>query len=93
MQTNNVFLGICCAPRQPLHGQAYGALVTRIDERSPAIEAGLQVGDVILEIDNQAVKSPEHAAELGKTKRRGAVLLRVWTAGKSRYFVIESCDR
>lgn len=90
MRTNNVFLGMSCARREThVPGRTYGALVVRIDDLSPAAKAGLQVGDVILEINNQAVDGPEHAIELGRARTKDYVLLRVWTAGRSRYLLVE----
>ena len=90
MKTNNVFLGICCARRDAdVPGRTLGVLVASIDDQSPAAKAGMRAGDVILEINHQAVNGPEHAAQLGQVNGRDSVLLRVWTAGRSRYFLIE----
>jgi Do/DeqQ family serine protease len=36
-----------------------GALVTRVHAKGPAQKAGLQVGDVVINVDDQAVQDPE----------------------------------
>ncbi len=54
-----------------------GAVVREVRSGSPAEQAGLQPGDVVVEIDRQAVASPEQAATLLKEKRPGGHLLRV----------------
>ncbi len=42
--------------------QAYGALVTKVTDNSPAAKAGLEVGDVILELNGDKVKDPRDLA-------------------------------
>ena len=91
MQTNHVFLGMSCARCQFISAErVQGVLIAEIDAASPAAKAGLQVGDVILEIDHQAVKGPEHALELSRGIRQEGVIMRVWTGRRSRYFLVES---
>ena len=90
MQANHVVLGIRCAPREVIGpAQGMGALIVAIDGGSSAAKAGLRVGDVILEIDNQAVNGPEHAVRIGQALKKNTVLLRAWTEGRSRYFFFE----
>ena len=91
MQKNHVFLGMSCARRQfNLAERVRGALITDIDTASPAAKAGLQIGDILLEINHQVVDGPEHALELSRRIKQQRVLLRVWTAGRSRYILVES---
>ena len=55
-----------------------GALVTDVDEASNSAEAGLQRGDVIVEINHQPVKNAEDAVRLGRHARGDQILLKVW---------------
>jgi serine protease Do len=53
-----------------------GVVIRSVDDDSPAAEAGLQEGDVISQVNGQAVKTPEELkAALNKTSGRPALLL------------------
>ena len=56
-----------------------GALVANIEQDSNAAEAGLRLGDVILEIDRHPVANPDAAVELSEKARGDQILLRVWS--------------
>jgi serine protease Do len=56
-----------------------GAVVTSVDENSNAAEAGLQQGDVLLEINRQPVRNADDAVKLSDKAHGKRVLLRVWT--------------
>ena len=56
----------------------HGALISNVDQNSNAAEAGLQPGDVILEIDRQPVRSAEDAVALSEKSKGDQVLLHVW---------------
>lgn len=67
-----------------------GALVAAIAEDSAADRAGLRVGDVIQEIDQQEVKDAAAAAALSKeTQEKDKVLVRVWSRGAARFAVLD----
>ncbi len=67
-----------------------GVVVTKMDPDSPSAEAGIQLGDVIIEINRDPVKGSKQAVELSeKVKKEKKVLLRVSTNGTTRFVVIE----
>ena len=71
-----------------------GALVVKVDPGSPAAAAGLQTGDIILEINRKPVASADEAIELSKQVKSERVLLRVWSQqGGSHYVVVEAGKR
>ena len=69
-----------------------GALVTKVDEDSAAAEAGLRVGDVILQVEKQPVKSADEAMELIAASKSKRVVLLVYSqaggVGGTRYLSV-----
>ena len=55
-----------------------GALVTAVNPNSKAAEAGLQRGDVIIEINRQSVSDAETFAKLKQQARDKRILVRIW---------------
>ena len=69
---------------------AKGVVITAMDADSPSAAAGLQVGDVVHEIEHTAVTSSKQAVEMSeKLKNEKQVLLRVSTKGVSRFVVVK----
>jgi serine protease Do len=70
-----------------------GALVTSVDQDSPAYEAGLRQGDVIEEINRSPVHNSEDAVKMTENMKEKVILLKVWTKlgdrGGSRYIVVD----
>jgi serine protease Do len=66
-----------------------GAVVSSIEPDSAAAEAGLRVGDVILEINRQAVKNADEAVRLTEHPKDKTTLLRVWSNGGTRFVVVD----
>jgi len=66
-----------------------GAVVSQVAPDSAAAEAGLQPGDVILEINRTAVKDAGDAVRLTEKADERTTLLKVWSRGGSRYVVVD----
>jgi serine protease Do len=62
-----------------------GAVVSSVEENSPAEKAGLDEGDIILSWNGKAVRSSDELVQtVVTTKPNTAVPLRVWRDGKER---------
>ncbi|MGF1619607.1 MAG: Do family serine endopeptidase [Rhodomicrobiaceae bacterium] len=89
-------LGLTLAPAEEVQGAGdKGAAITDVDPSSEAAEKGLSVGDVILEVGEDSVNSPDDVAEGIREARnagRKAVLLQVQTKQQTR-FVALSLDK
>ncbi|HTV74965.1 MAG TPA: trypsin-like peptidase domain-containing protein [Candidatus Acidoferrales bacterium] len=74
------------------HGK--GAAVAQVVSGSPADQAGLQPGDVILKINDKDVNSADDAVSIIKNTKPGDVLnLQVWSAGIKRLVSIKTGER
>jgi serine protease Do len=67
-----------------------GAVIAEIDADSPAGKAGLREGDVIQEVNKQAVKNAKDLVVISKKlKANEKILLRVYSQGRSGYVALE----
>jgi serine protease Do len=65
-----------------------GALITNVDPDSPAYEAGLRPGDVILEMEKKPITSAEEAVDISNNFKGDNILLRVWRQGSATYIPV-----
>jgi serine protease Do len=87
-------IGLALAPLSPdmrsqldLPGRTQGALVARVMPGSPADQAGLQPGDVVLGVGTNAVSNPEEAVKAIRSATAGGhtAALRVLRDGRVGY--------
>ena len=67
--------------------EAHGVLVSQVEPGSPAEEAGLKQRDVILEVNQQSVASPEDV--LAQVSDTDDVLFLVQRGARTQYFVVK----
>jgi len=67
-----------------------GAVITSVRDGSPAQEAGLQQGDVIVEVDRKPVSTADEAVKTLGNDRAGGHLLRVRRGDVALFVVIPS---
>jgi S1-C subfamily serine protease len=66
-----------------------GAVVAQMPDNSPAGKAGIQPGDVIQKINDQAVTSPDDVIKVVKGLKPGTtVRLQVWSEGTKKLVVV-----
>jgi serine protease Do len=71
--------------------QVHGVVVQNVRPASPADDAGIQPGDVILEIDRKPAESAsQFADELHQNQDGKDFLMLVWSKGNSSYRTIHS---
>jgi serine protease Do len=70
-----------------------GAIVTNVEPESNSAEAGLQRGDIILEIDRKPVKDADQAVKLSEDAKSKRVLLRIWRNGGSTVLTVDNAKK
>ena len=69
----------------------HGAVVGEVQPGSPADNAGLRRGEIILEVNRHAVQSASDAAQqLGKVAKGQDALVLVWSSGGNTFRVLHS---
>jgi serine protease Do len=65
-----------------------GAVITQVRSGSPAEDAGLREGDVILEVDHKPVRTAADAGKLLSANREGGHLLRIRRGDAAVFMVV-----
>ncbi len=77
--------------------QIHGALVSDVDANSNSAEAGLARGDIIMEINQQAVEDANGAIKLCRGAKGDQILLKVWRRlgnfSGTRYLSVDNTKR
>jgi len=79
--------------RQQLHipSEVQGVAVQSVRPASPAEDAGLSPGDVILEVDRKPVSSPQQFVDVAHANPAGKdLLLLVWSQGNASYRIVHT---
>ena len=66
-----------------------GVVVTALDPASLALAAGLERGDVIVQVDHRPVANAADFRSAARAADAGRVLLFVYHKGNTRYLVVE----
>lgn len=66
-----------------------GALVASVREDSPARDAGLRAGDVIVSVDGEPVEDPGDVARAVRRREAGPVEIRIVRDGRERALTVE----
>jgi serine protease Do len=66
-----------------------GALITDVAADSASARAGLQPGDVILEINHKAINSADEAIKLSEDDSNKKTLLKLWSRGGTIFAVVD----
>jgi serine protease Do len=70
-----------------------GALITDVDPSSASAHAGLQKGDIILDLDKHIIHNADDAVKLSESIKGPKVLVRYWRSGASRFVVVDETPR
>jgi serine protease Do len=74
-------------------GELHGAVVQQVQPGSPADNAGLQAGDVIIEVDRKPVQGAADAKKaLGSVAKGQDALVLVWSNGGDSFRVLHSAE-
>ena len=94
-ERNPVFLGVGLETLADDHRQALnipskikGVIITQIDKRTPAEKAGLNRGDVLVEVNRKRITDISDFRDVLDSTRRDKVLLLVYRGGNYFYMAI-----
>ncbi len=74
-------------------GAPKGPIVTNVIQQSPAAQAGLQPGDIILKVGNTAIYSANQlSVVLKKSDMKDGVRIYLWREGETSFTILQSGD-
>jgi serine protease Do len=95
-EDTGVLNGVAVADLDPAARQQYnvparihGALITEVAPDSASARAGLQPGDVILEINHKPVSSADEAIKFSEDDSNKKTLLKLWSRGGTIFAVVD----
>jgi serine protease Do len=78
------------AERMGVSRSTKGAVISQVRQGSPAQEAGLREGDIVVEVDRKPVTNAEEATKLLSADRPGGHLMRVQRGDSAIFIVINA---
>ena len=95
-EDTGVLNGVAVADLDPATRQQYnvpprirGALITDVASDSASARAGLQPGDVILEINHKAIGAADEAIKFSEDDSNKKTLLKLWSRGGTIFAVVD----
>lgn len=70
-----------------------GVLVTSVAPGGPSSRAGIQPGDIILELDRRAARTVEEAVKLSEEIKGPKILVQLWREGRVRLLVVDETKK
>ena len=70
-----------------------GVYVTRVAPGGPSSRAGIQEGDIIIELERRPTRSVEEAVKLSEEIKGPKVLVQLWREGRTRFIVVDESKK
>ena len=70
-----------------------GVYVTRVAPGGPSSRAGIQEGDIILELERRPTRNVEEAVKLSEEIKGPKVLVQLWREGRTRFIVVDESKK
>ncbi len=70
-----------------------GVFVTGVAPGGPSSRAGIQQGDIILELDRRAARNVEEAVKLSEEIKGPKILVQLWREGRVRLLVVDESKK
>ncbi len=70
-----------------------GVFVTNVAPGGPSARAGIQVGDIILELDRRPARNVSEAVKLSEEIKGPKILVQLWREGRVRLLVVDETKK